>query len=644
MLEKILRWIIICGVFAVPLIALVVTPSLEYPTVTGKSFAFRIIVEIILAAWVVLVLVHERYRPRQSLILGTFTVFVVVMAIADAHGVNPSDSFWGNFRRMDGWITLMHVFAYLVVASSVIASEKAWRTLFQVSLCASVIVSIYGLLQLTGILPLSLGGQAGLSARVDSTIGNPIFLAVYLLFHIFFAALLLYQTWVAQPTKERLAALLIYVAVILIDTTVLFFTGARGAMLGLIGGAVLTLIILAFVQGLYRLRMMAVATLITIVFMGGCLSLARDTSLVQSTGSLHRLTTISLSDSTIKSRLVLMSIAWQGVKEKPILGWGQENYKVVFAKDYDPRMYGSEPWYDRAHNIILDWFVAGGVLGLLAYLSIFGATLWVLWMRNVLSIPERAILTGLLAAYTINNLAIFDTITSYILFATILAYIVFRERDTRGNVPLFAEKVVSPKTLWSVTVIVAIVTCGAIWRMNAVAISANRALVQAIAPQDTYTKNLGYLKQAIAYGSLGTQDARDILYLLALVLGGEEVPNEIKQQYFDTANRELQLQSVASPLDAHIPFSQGTLLNRYGDYAGAEIALQHAHELAPKMQLILFMMAENAHARGDYFKEFAYYREAYDLDPNNIQAAQLYTTAMQPHEFGVLTNLILRMQ
>src|SRR5882724_2330585 len=186
-----------------------------FPLATGRNFAFRILVEIIVGSWLALSLVYEKYRPRRSLITGAFALFVIVMVIANAQGVDPYRSFWSNYQYMDGWVTLIHIFAYLVVASSVIASEKIWRLLFQVSLGVSVFVSIYGILQLA---------RDGLSIRIDSTTGNPIYLAVYLLFHIFIAVLLWYQTWTVQPPEKRLAPSLAYGAIILVDTIALLFT------------------------------------------------------------------------------------------------------------------------------------------------------------------------------------------------------------------------------------------------------------------------------------------------------------------------------------------------------------------------------------------------------------------------------------
>jgi len=227
-----------------------------------------------------------------------------------------------------------------------------------------------------------------------------IYLAGYLLFHIFIAVLLWYQTWTVQPPEKRLAPSLAYGAIILVDTIALLFTGARGTILGLIGGATLTLIFLAFVQQSHRLRMVAATTITLILVLGSCLILARDTAFVRSVGFVGRLANISLQDPTIQSRLRFVDIAWQGVKERPVFGWGQENYYFVYQKYYDPHAAGSEQWNDLVHNIIFNWLIAGGFLGLIAYFSIFGATLWILWMRNVLLIPERAILTGLLAART----------------------------------------------------------------------------------------------------------------------------------------------------------------------------------------------------------------------------------------------------
>jgi O-antigen ligase len=111
--------------------------------------------------------------------------------------------------------------------------------------------------------------------------------------------------------------------------------------------------------------------IVALIVVAGGLWLARDTAFVRSIEPLARLTSITYSEGTIMSRFMNISMAWEGFKERPILGWGQENYAAVFDKNYNPAMYAQEPWFDRTHNVILDWLIAGGILGLLAYLSLY---------------------------------------------------------------------------------------------------------------------------------------------------------------------------------------------------------------------------------------------------------------------------------
>ena len=118
-----------------------------------------------------------------------------------------------------------------------------------------------------------------------------------------------------------------------------------------------------------------------------------------------------------------------GVEERPLLGWGQGNFGYVFARHFQPSLYNVEPWYDRAHNIVLDWLIAGGILGALAYFSIFLVAFYYLGWRGlvkrdtVFTITETAVLIGLLSGYLVHNLVVFADPMSYLFFAITLAYI-----------------------------------------------------------------------------------------------------------------------------------------------------------------------------------------------------------------------------
>ena len=634
-LEQTLRWTVIGALFLLTLIPFFIAQSLFFPFITGKNFAFRILIDIMAGGWLTLALVYPQYRPRRSWILGAFAIFVIIIALADAFGTYPFKSFWSNYERMDGWVTLAHLFMLVVVASSMLNTRKLWRAFWNTTLGASVAIAGYGFLQLFGVASLNAGFSS--LSRLDATFGNPIYLAAYMLFHVFIAALLWAQSWRESGTGPKLGSSLLYGSVLAIDCIVLLLTSTRGTILGLIVGVFIaaTLIALFGRDSSRTLSRAALGAIIGIVVLSSGFFLIRDAAWIQNVSFLQRLATISTSDSTTQARFYNWGMAWQGVKERPLLGWGQENYAVVFDKYYDPRMYSAEPWFDRVHNIVFDWLVAGGILGLLGYLSIFVAALVGLWRRGrdaknapAFTVVESSILTGVLAAYFFHNLFVFDNITSYMLFGLIIAYIAWRKSENAGASPVWTASL-PEQSLPVVAVVAALLVWGAASWINASALSQNRLLIQALTPhQEGVGKNLEEIKQSIAEHSAGTQEAREQLVQMATkVVGLTGVDTKTKQEFYDLAVAEMKLQQEASPLDARPALFLGLLHDAVGNYmAGAE-GLQHAHHLSPTKQAILYEMARNAQMRGDVAGMMQNFKLAYELYPPNVQARILYAAA-----------------
>ncbi len=634
-LEKTLRWTVISAIFLLTLIPFLVPQSLFFPFITGKNFAFRILVDIMAGGWLALALVYPAYRPRRSWILGAFSLFLVVIALADAFGAYPFKSFWSNFERMEGFVTLAHLFVLFVVATSVLNTERLWRTFWQTSLGMSAAVAGYGLLQLFGFVSLNAGFSS--LSRLDATFGNPIYLAAYMLFHVFIATLLWAQTWGASVRGSKLGFSLLYGAVLALDCLVLLLTSTRGTIIGLAGGIFVAASLIAWgMRDSRPIRRVAVGVLVGLAVLAGSFFLVRDAAWVQRVPFLQRLATISLTDSTTKARLYNWGMAWQGAKERPLLGWGQENYAVVFDKYYDPRMYAAEPWFDRVHNTVFDWLVAGGFLGLLTYLSIFGAALAALWARTrdvqkgpAFGVAEGGLLTGLLAAYFIHNLFVFDNVTSYIYFAAVLAYIGWRFVENRGAMRLWSASV-PVSALSIVAVAAAALLWGAASFINGPALAQNRLIIQSFNSQkEGASKNLELIKAAIDTGALGTQEAREQLVQMAVrVAALSEIDTKTKQAFYDAATAELELQQAASPLDARPALFLGLVHNAFGNYAAGAQALAHALELSPKKQSILYEIAQNADMRGDGATVLRTLETAFKLEESNVQARIMYASAL----------------
>jgi tetratricopeptide (TPR) repeat protein len=298
-------------------------------------------------------------------------------------------------------------------------------------------------------------------------------------------------------------------------------------------------------------------------------------------------------------------------------------------------MYAQESWFDRVHNINFDWLVAGGILGLVTYLSIFVATLWVLWKKpktgsSAFSIAERSVITGLLAGYFIHNLSVFDNVTSYILFGTVLAYIVWRNSSVPGVLPLLKRELL-PKAVLPFTAIgMTLVAIGVLWAVNGSAYAENRTLLSALEPQGNPATNLALFEKAISYGTYGNQEAREQLVQTAAQVAtapASSVPDDLKQQFFNESISQMMLQEKQSPLDARFPLFVGTVEDSYGDYADASTSLAQAHMLSPDKQSILFQIGSNDEAMGNAAAAEAVFKQAYELDTDYTMARIYYAAA-----------------
>ncbi len=628
-IQKILRYALLGGVFIIPFIPLFVAQEMFFPFITGKNFAFRIIVELLAGAWVVLAYWDASYRPKWSWILAMFATFVGVIAIADFFGENSLKSIWSNYERMEGLIGLVHLFAYFLVIISVLKTEKLWMRFFNVSLGVSALMGIYGLFQLSGVLEINQGG-----VRVDGTFGNSAYLAVYNLFHIFLAAFLLFKQ------KRDVWLRVVYGLIIALNLVILYFTATRGAILGLIGGVLLTTILIAlFEKESQAFKKGAIGILLGLLLLVGGFLVAKDTSFVKESPVLSRFASISINETTTKSRFMVWNMAVQGFKERPVLGWGQENFNFVFNKYYDPGMYGQEPWFDRAHNVFLDWLIAGGILGLLAYLSLFATGLYFLWFGiGTLSIVSKSILTGLLASYFFHNLFVFDNLISYIMFFSVLGYI--HSINTReGKLELLLGRISSRvKSIFNggvmdiiIAPLIVIIVIFSLYFFNYKALATNLTLLEALKPhpqEKGILTNLELFKEAIAYNSFGTQEAREQLSQATFTISSIiDVPQEIKNSFISLADNQLQKQIEDVPGDARHHLFYASFFDRYGRYDDAIVQYKKALELSPNKQMIYFSLVGSYLNNGEYKIALDLARQAFELEPRYSDARKVYAVA-----------------
>ncbi len=615
--KNILTYGITTGLFIVPFIVFIVPSTMFFPFISGKGFAFRIIVEIIFGLYLILATISAEYRPKMSWMTKSVLFFGLAILVADLLGVNVYKSLWSNYERMEGFVLIAHLVMYYIVASSFIRTPSKWIQYFNVTIMASVIICFYSVLQLIGKIAINQGG-----VRVDATFGNASYLSIYLVFHIFLS---LYV--ILHEMKEKWQKW-VYGFVVVFETFILYFTATRGAILGLIGGLLLSALIIAFKEreNLF-LRKIAYGLLVGVaVFVLGFISI-RNTDYVKKSQTLSRFASLSITEVESQGRYFVWPMAVSGVLERPLFGWGQENFNFVFNKYYDPRMFGQEEWFDRTHDVVLDWLIAGGLVGFLAYAGMFVALFYYIWRKeSLLRLSEKSIFTGMISAYIFHNIFVFDNLISYIIFFTILAYIHSISTIGKEGTGKFYSKTFSSDALnYVVFPVVTILTIALIYFINVPAIKANQTLIRAITPQkDGLDKNLAFFKQVYNYNSFGSTEATEQLIGITSQVVGSQTTPEIKQQFIDLAKKQIEEKISQTPTDARYLVFAGTFYNHVGQPDLAIKYLERALVESPKKISIYIELGSAYASKKDYAKMLDEFKKAYDLNPNSQETKVIY--------------------
>ena len=433
-------------------------PHSFFPFVVGKALFTRTLIEIAFGLWVVLAIRSPEHRVSRSWVLGIFAIYVGVALLASLFSVSPQRSLWSTYERMQGFVDLAHWFVFTVVVASVFRSWPDWRSLLNFNLAVSVILGVMGLAQALDITILSYLRPTG---RIGITLGNPTYVGAYMMVSVMIALGLLARSYqrAAEPARSvsrgtrrgrgrRRAALdqvggvpiawwrAFWIATIVLDVVIMFLSGSRGAVIGLAAG------LLAFAAGyaiwgqVPRGRLISRLLIGSLLMLGLVFALVRNTeafrSLVSPSVTLSRMAKAGLDDESIKGRLNAAKVGLQGVAERPLLGWGPENFTIAYDRHVTGDIVASITFsFDQAHNKPVEELVTKGALGVAGYLAVWGALFWVVARRTRRDGAQEQIFTlfvgAALASYFVQNLFLFDTPGTVGQCMLLLAYVAYLE-------------------------------------------------------------------------------------------------------------------------------------------------------------------------------------------------------------------------
>ncbi|HJW90348.1 MAG TPA: hypothetical protein VJ436_06880 [Anaerolineales bacterium] len=399
-----------------------------------KIALLRNLALLILAAWLAkLVIERSARRPasakpasrasmRVHLLALPVAGLALVYLISTALSVHPAISLWGSYQRLQGAYTF---FSYLVIGLAIAAQLRRRaqvERLLTAMVLASLPVGLYGVLQRFGLDPVPWGGNV--TTRIAANMGNSIFVAAYLIMAFPPTAVrcataisdLLAGRGPAWPNLVRASA---YVLIGGLQFTALLFSGSRGPLLGWLAGAFFLFVVLSL---LWRQRGLTLSVIGVALAVGAFLVLFNlpNTPLqgLRAVPGIGRLGNLLGAESKTGR---VRTLIWQGTAKlvlphaplefpdgredvlnflRPLTGYGPESMLVAYNRFYPPELTQVEKRNaapDRAHNETWDLLITTGLLGLVAYLALFGAIFYygLKWLSLVPGRKERNLFLGL---------------------------------------------------------------------------------------------------------------------------------------------------------------------------------------------------------------------------------------------------------
>ncbi|MBI4812714.1 O-antigen ligase family protein [Candidatus Falkowbacteria bacterium] len=476
------------GLYAAFLLPLVFTSRTMYPWHFGKTILFMALVEILVALAVVYYSrrfrhseAEDRRIPSQSATsMGSFTsfrmtvldwlliIFFAVQIISAAFGVDFTRSFWGDQQRAQGVFVWLHFAAFYFLLRyfltpplykggkgdlpPLLAKERAgvrsgvlmnWCNL---SVWIFIIAVISSLLAWLGPKISFFNNIIGKGAQLSGMIGNPIFFASYLIIPVFLGFALFF---LFTPLVAGISVIWILYLIFGANNFTPFNKGGRGDLLPLLNKERVG--VRSARSKNWRIKFFLLAAMILGFLSLGALFIYNRKSdyLKNNFPMVARVLSVSPEEGTAQTRLMAWQIALKAWRDKPVLGWGPENYQDAFDKHYNPEFLKysfAETVWDKPHSYPLEILATTGAVGFISYLG-FLVVLFFYLVKIIKNAEDEKtrfgfiILTGGAVAYIIQNSFAFETSNSLQMWVFLLALVgeAHRHSEAEGRrIPLLS--------------------------------------------------------------------------------------------------------------------------------------------------------------------------------------------------------------
>ncbi|MDO8638240.1 MAG: O-antigen ligase family protein, partial [Candidatus Daviesbacteria bacterium] len=424
MIQKILTYSFYLLFALTPLVWLPQTSELfEY----NKMLFVYFLTIIILASWIFKMIKTKSLILQSTPLDIPLLIFLGANILSTIFSLDSHISFWGYYSRSNGG--LLSLISYLILYWALVSNcdKNQAINFLKSAIIGGVIVSLWAIPEHFGASPscLILTGNFDTScwvqdvqARVFATLGQPNWLAAYLVMLIFPAFyFLLTSTKKSFIILNSLFLILFYLA--------FTFTYSRGATLGLLAGLAIFLFLLFidsikggrkvnisshFVRTIKPILFIFASFLIISLFFGTALTNSKLLNKFAPPSRPSLITATKPSGTQLENggtesgqiRLIVWKGALDIFKHYPIFGTGVETFAFAYYQ-YRPVEHNLiSEWdflYNKAHNEFLNYLATTGIIGFLSYLSIL--SIFIIWsIKKVIKFNSSfLLLVAILASY-----------------------------------------------------------------------------------------------------------------------------------------------------------------------------------------------------------------------------------------------------
>ena len=336
------------------------------------------------------------------------SIYILILILTTVFAFDFNKAFWGSYIRQFGLLTHLFLYLWFVLLlfnlsfnNSLLKIKEIYKTIG----LSVFLVSLYATLQYFCIDFFTWREAAIETRRAFSSLGQPNYLGLFLVMVI---PILFYLF----KTEKRKYLKYFWLLSALVSVLAWVFTGSRSAWLGFLFAIFIMVVYLLAKKRSHIKKKSFVLTVLVLVFF--------FTALLSNSYFKERLSSsLDLEKGSGAVRLLYWEASYNKIIESPIIGYGPEQQKHFLRGAYNKDWAVHEKlntYVDRAHNIILDYLLLGGIVLLIAYFMILRS--WFLQAKKDFKSGnyQVAILILGLIAYLITLLFSFEIIVTSFYF------------------------------------------------------------------------------------------------------------------------------------------------------------------------------------------------------------------------------------